>query len=279
MTDKIKKIREEVERMHNLLPVMDGGNISVNYADRICTTLEMYIDSLQEEPKQEVESNPDFKKPSLVIRKGEKYFCIKDYHDKNCTFTRGKIYRSDKDGFLIDDEDKNTFERKIWEEDACEYFIPSLQKEPKFKVGDTVRYKYNHIHTKPRIIAEICGFSHYVDTDGCRMDMAYTDANFKLVEEPVSEDLHTAAKEYANSITEKTGYRLQLRRAFVYGAKWQKEKMMSKAIDGDITFDYYGDDDKTYGCIAHDSFCLEDFGLKDRDKVKVIVIKEDWLCR
>jgi len=50
MTDKVQKIREEVVRMHNLLPVVDGDNISVNYADRICTTLEMYIDSLQEEP-------------------------------------------------------------------------------------------------------------------------------------------------------------------------------------------------------------------------------------
>jgi hypothetical protein len=53
MTDKVQKIREEVERIHNLLPVMDGDNISVNYADRICTTLEMYIDSLQEEPVSE----------------------------------------------------------------------------------------------------------------------------------------------------------------------------------------------------------------------------------
>ena len=49
MTDKVQKIREEVERMHNLLPVMDGDNISVNYADRICTTLEMYIDTMQGE--------------------------------------------------------------------------------------------------------------------------------------------------------------------------------------------------------------------------------------
>jgi hypothetical protein len=53
MTDKVQKIRKEVERMHNLLPVMDGDNISVNYADSICTTLEMYIDSLQEEPVSE----------------------------------------------------------------------------------------------------------------------------------------------------------------------------------------------------------------------------------
>lgn len=48
MTDK-EKIRKEIVRMHNLLPVMDDYNIYVNYADRICTTLEMYIDSLQEE--------------------------------------------------------------------------------------------------------------------------------------------------------------------------------------------------------------------------------------
>jgi hypothetical protein len=53
MTDKVQKIREEVIRMHNLLPITNGDNISVNYADRICTTLEMYIDSLQEEPVSE----------------------------------------------------------------------------------------------------------------------------------------------------------------------------------------------------------------------------------
>lgn len=55
----------------------------------------------------------------------------------------------------------------------------------------------------------------------------------------------------------------------------EEQQMMAKAVDGVITFDYYGDDDKTYGCIAHDSFCLEDFGLKDTDKVKMILIKED----
>jgi hypothetical protein len=53
MTDKVQKILEEVERLHNLLPVMDGDNISVNYADRICTALKMYIDSLQKEPVSE----------------------------------------------------------------------------------------------------------------------------------------------------------------------------------------------------------------------------------
>lgn len=63
--------------------------------------------------------------------------------------------------------------------------------------------------------------------------------------------------------------------AIEYGMKLKEQQLMAKAVDGDITFDYYGDDDKIYGCIAHNSFCLEDFGLEDRDKVKVIVIKEE----
>ena len=111
----------------------------------------------------------------------------------------------------------------------------------------------------------------------------------KQHQEPVSEDLEEASKEwlrpqldksYANygeakmmELTHFDGYAML--DAIEFGAKWQKEQIMEKAIDGVITFDYYGDNDKTYGCIAQDSFCLEDFGLKDRDKVKVIVIKED----
>jgi hypothetical protein len=58
-------------------------------------------------------------------------------------------------------------------------------------------------------------------------------------------------------------------------ANWQMQQMMKNAKDGVITFDYYGDNDKIYGCIAHDSFSLEELGLKDGDKVKLIIIKED----
>jgi len=57
--------------------------------------------------------------------------------------------------------------------------------------------------------------------------------------------------------------------------KQTKKQMMKDAVEGVITFDYYGDGDKIYGCIAHESFCLEDMGLKDGDKVKLIIIKED----
>ena len=61
--------------------------------------------------------------------------------------------------------------------------------------------------------------------------------------------------------------------AIKYGMRLQKEQMMAKAVDGVVTFDYY-DGDKAYGCVAHDSFCLEDLGLKDRDEVKILILKK-----
>ena len=120
----------------------------------------------------------------------------------------------------------------------------------------------------------------------------------RIKEEPVSEELDNAAFDYAEACKYEGGEKLLCVEHFKAGAQLQKEQfektlkdriinaynrgmkqmkkqMMVNAIDGVVTFDYYGDDDKIYGCIAHDSFCLEDFGLKDRDKVKVIVIKED----
>ena len=93
------------------------------------------------------------------------------------------------------------------------------------------------------------------------------------VSEELEEVIDTYLATYWGGEKEKQDWPF-LKKMAIHFAEWQKEQMMAKAVDGDITFDYYGDDDKTYGCIAHDSFCLEDFGLKDRDKVKVFVIKE-----
>ena len=95
-----------------------------------------------------------------------------------------------------------------------------------------------------------------------------------LQEEPVSDDLEEAAIQFATD-TETGKVDVVKQSSFFWGAIYHKQQMMAKAIDGVVTFDYYDSGDKTYGCVAHDSFCLENFGLKDRDKVKVIVIKED----
>ena len=97
MADKVQKILEEVVRLHNLLPVMDGDNISVNYADRICTALKMYIDSLQKESKKEavievekIMAEVDVKFPKFAKEVGDIHSCdphfgvnIEEYKDPN----------------------------------------------------------------------------------------------------------------------------------------------------------------------------------------------------
>ena len=89
-------------------------------------------------------------------------------------------------------------------------------------------------------------------------------------------DCHRIARHFANWQKKKDeSYTKSMYKVGINAGKvLMKEQLMAKAVDGNITFDYYGDDDKTYGCIAHDSFCLEDFGLKDTNKVKLIVITE-----
>lgn len=97
--------------------------------------------------------------------------------------------------------------------------------------------------------------------------------SFDVQEEPASEDLNTAAKEYANNITEKIGYRLQLRRAVCFGAKWQKEQMMAKAVGVEVKVDAGG-----YPYIPQIELYDYDKDIplaEVDDKYKVILIKED----
>ena len=89
----------------------------------------------------------------------------------------------------------------------------------------------------------------------------------------VSEDLGEYINELSKQFPEVSFAKLS--RIAVRVDKWQKQQIMKDAVEGVITFDYYRDGDKTYGCIAHESFCLEDLGLNDGDKVKLIIIKED----
>ena len=99
-------------------------------------------------------------------------------------------------------------------------------------------------------------------------------------EEPVSEDLEEAASRYAKeeysrknpaTLPDKCiGCYAPIMYAFKAGAQWQKEQMMSKAVDALVhTFDN--------GYIRVGTQLLENnkYGLKVGDKVKVIVIKED----
>ena len=98
-----------------------------------------------------------------------------------------------------------------------------------------------------------------------------------MQEEPLCDDWEEAAEAWWHN-DDKTGSCDYIgvtvgEYAFKAGAKWQKEQMMAKAVDGVVTFDYY-EGDKVYGCVAHDSFCLEDLGLKDMDEVKILILKK-----
>lgn len=87
-----------------------------------------------------------------------------------------------------------------------------------------------------------------------------------LQEEPASEDLEEAADSYIETHGEILGFGKQ---TFKDGAKWQKQQMMAKAVEG--------------GCFSYKNgfvhiSCDVDEHLTDvkfGDKVKVIVIKED----
>ena len=78
-----------------------------------------------------------------------------------------------------------------------------------------------------------------------------------------------------NKTQTKTATASKAWRQYYYAFPASYNWVMKNAKDGVITFDYYGDNDKIYGCIAHDSFSLEELGLKDGDKVKLIIIKEE----
>lgn len=90
----------------------------------------------------------------------------------------------------------------------------------------------------------------------------------QAIDEPVSEDLEKAAKNYADNITDKIGYKLQLRRAVVYGVKWQKQQLMAKAVEVEISDN---------GCAKGLQF-IPVWPFTDEyvggDKVKVIIVRE-----
>lgn len=83
-----------------------------------------------------------------------------------------------------------------------------------------------------------------------------------LKEEPVSEDLEQAAKEYADEQSVQAG----IQSAFIAGGQWQKQQMMKNAVD--VGIDSSRSDGKT---ILSGNF----FRYNTGDKVKIIIVKED----
>lgn len=108
--------------------------------------------------------------------------------------------------------------------------------------------------------------------DGKRL---YCDEVCPLQEKPVSEDLEEEALVYSASdiITEDGKLVIDSEKvnAFKAGAKWQKEQMMAKAIDGVVLENYDGK------VLKYDDLILDEklSNCNVFDKVKIIVVKED----
>lgn len=177
-------------------------------------------------------------------------------------------------------------------------FIEESQKEPlKIKKGCKYRSICNVTNNDTGSISFVAGKIYVAPEDdtlvseenGWLCDLSENASNFELVEEPASEDLEEAIGEYCsnpeNFITYiDVGFKQSpikkddiplIIEAIKFGANWQKEQMMSNAVGGHATFEFYGFEGKTYGTIAHDPICLDDLGLKDTDKCKLIITKED----
>lgn len=105
-------------------------------------------------------------------------------------------------------------------------FIDSLQEEhklkPKFQEGNKIVYvgERKELDTDEHTILYVYD-DMYVTTWGKKIPFKFQD-DYQLVEEPVSEDLEEAGKQYLERSNPDRVH--QITNAFKAGAKWQKEK-------------------------------------------------------
>ena len=138
-------------------------------------------------------------------------------------------------------------------------------KELKAKILAEIERLRNELNFEP-FTDEVLGKRNVLDKMSKFID--------PLPEEPVSEDLNEAADNYYKEVEcyppTLPQYCTHIKDAVKYGAKWQKEQMMSKAIDALVhTFD------NGYIRVGTQLLANNKYGLKVGDKVKVIIVKED----
>ena len=90
-----------------------------------------------------------------------------------------------------------------------------------------------------------------------------------MQEEPVSEDLGEYINELFKQFSEVSFAKLS--RIAVRVAKWQKEQMIAKAVDGYVIEDV---EEGNGDFLLSADYLPKSMGLKDQQRVKVIVIKE-----
>ena len=95
--------------------------------------------------------------------------------------------------------------------------------------------------------------------------------DFNLHEEKISNDLEEAASIFSKNASNDHNYHY-LRIGFIFGAKWQKERMMKEAVEADVMLTLH---DKTGDISLHTGYLPKELGIKCDDKVRIIIVKED----
>lgn len=80
----------------------------------------------------------------MIIKKGDKFECIKDVimdnNPKDIAYTSGKIYISELDGYITDDQNKANH---YWSNKKSEQYFIKLPKSKKEMVNHPSHYKNN----------------------------------------------------------------------------------------------------------------------------------------
>ena len=80
----------------------------------------------------------------MIIKKGDKFECIKDVimdnNSKDIAYTSGKIYISELDGYITDDQNKADHH---WSNEESEQYFIKLPKSKKEMVNHPSHYKNN----------------------------------------------------------------------------------------------------------------------------------------
>lgn len=80
----------------------------------------------------------------MIIKKGDKFKCIKDVimdnNPKNIAYTSGKIYISELDGYITDNQNKVNH---YWSNEESEQYFIKLPKSKKGMINHPSHYKNN----------------------------------------------------------------------------------------------------------------------------------------
>jgi len=170
-------------------------------------------------------------------------------------------------------------------------FIDSMEEEPKTDWLQELKERLDSLSKEDfeKVIAKYSRYGEEGSVDYDKLNTMLDESlsketkeswNKRLGEEPVSEDLESEIQRYNDSLNldaeenyEWDDIASNVILAARHFAKWQKEKMMANAVDGAfIRRNRYTKKNVLNGL---DITCDVTQGFKDKDKIKVLFVKED----